>query len=199
LTTWRHAILGVDYPHRSVLDSIAELIELDVNDYLKTERPYMTHDDVHRLLSQGFSVGAHSIDHPRFGVLSMGEQYRQIFESMATVEKWFHPRQRTFAFPFSADGVQPGFFERIDREGAIETFFGTGWSLPVPGRQFIDRIPMDSMELPAKTILKDVYSYNLVSRLGGRLRPQVATERMTAGESRNHVAACKEQEAEFPQ
>ncbi len=173
LSGGNEAILRVDYSQRGLLCEIATLIELDVDDYLRTERPYVSRDDVRALIAQGFSVGAHSIDHPPFGSVPAEEQHRQAAESLTTIADWFAPPRRVFAFPFSTDGVEPEFYDRIDRDRKVDLFFGTGWRLHQPTRQVVDRIPMDSCSSrSASAILKEVYSRNWVSRIRSRLSRQ---------------------------
>jgi len=164
---------------------------------MQRARPYVTRDHVDRLIAQGFSVAAHSIDHPRFSSISLAEQHRQIDESVTNVERWFHPPRRAFAFPFSADGVQLDFFERLKREGAVEIFFGTGWNFPGQSQPIIERISMDSCEKSAKAILKDAYSRNVVSRLR-ELTCRQCARRYDGTENRREIQAIHdEQEAEI--
>jgi hypothetical protein len=54
---------------------------------------------IKRLISEGFTVGAYSIDHRFYAELSIEEQLRQTKESVNVVTQAFELNYRTFAFP----------------------------------------------------------------------------------------------------
>ena len=82
-------ILAIDYRHRHLLDKIAELMHVDFHHYLSTQRPCLSAIEVHALLDVGFTIGVHSIDHPRYASLSVGEQLEQTVVSVVSVSERF--------------------------------------------------------------------------------------------------------------
>lgn len=167
---WPLAILAVDYQRRTLLGEISLKIDLDVRDYLASARPYLDRLEVQDLIGQGFTVGAHSIDHPDFEQISESEQHRQVTQSVARINELFRPALQVFAFPFGVAGTSPGLLQRLHRDGAVDAFFGVDWRLP--GWQWplvATRIGMDAdADRPARQILAEVYAKNIVAGWRGQ-------------------------------
>jgi len=109
-----------------VLDDAAELAGLSYADYLKTERPYLAASQVQDLIRAGFSIGAHSLDHPRYSDLPLERQMAQTGESIEFLEKNFQMTRRAFAFPFVSDGVETAFYQQVFDARICEIIFCLG-------------------------------------------------------------------------
>ncbi len=119
----RRMLLSVGYRQRHVLDECAALLEVDFDDYLRTARPYLTHDEVGMLLRDGFSIGGHSVDHPLYADLSLNEQIEQTQGCMEELNERYRLPVKAFAFPFVSDGVTDSFYEQVfERQVADLTF-----------------------------------------------------------------------------
>jgi len=59
-------IRRIPYGQRNVLEEVAGLLQLDLRVFLKSQRPYVTRDQITSLIKDGFTIGGHSIDHARF-------------------------------------------------------------------------------------------------------------------------------------
>jgi peptidoglycan/xylan/chitin deacetylase (PgdA/CDA1 family) len=118
-------VLSVKYKGRDVLDQIARSFDLDFKEYLAQKRPYLSTSEIKRLISEGFTVGAHSIDHPFYAELSIEEQLCQTKESVNAVTQVFELNYRTFAFPFGDKGVSKRFFSRVLTENIVDVVFGS--------------------------------------------------------------------------
>lgn len=156
-------ILHVSYRHRDVLDHMAEILSIDFDDYLQQQRPYLTTDDLRELQSQGFTIGAHSVDHPHFDQLEEEEQIDQLLGSLQFVQQNFATQACYFAFPFGEEGVG---VERLSAHIPAPgyTFGISGIGCSHQGRH-IARIDMEQGGLSAKTILnKALLKYRLKKR-----------------------------------
>jgi len=94
-----------------------------VNDFLNKEQPYLTTAQIQSLSSQGFTIGAHSIDHPYYYEIPVAEQLRQTRESLEFVASIVNQKLRLFAFPFTDFNVSKHFFEEI--KPLVDLSFGT--------------------------------------------------------------------------
>lgn len=94
-----------------------------VNDFLNKEKPYLTTEQIQALNKQGFTFGAHSIDHPYYCDISLAEQLRQTRESIDFVSFITNQKWRLFAFPFTDFNVSANFFEEVKPN--IDLCFGT--------------------------------------------------------------------------
>ena len=163
-------ILGINYQEQAILDSIAELLEIDFNAFLKIRKPYLTVDQLKELQSKGFEIGSHSVDHPLYSGLSLDEQLMQTRNSIKWIIETFNTGYRFFSFPFIDDGVKAEFFNAIFREDPLKVNMSFG-SSGLKREQFsfhMQRIPMEKSRLGAFYYIKGEYAYYILKSLAGR-------------------------------
>jgi peptidoglycan/xylan/chitin deacetylase (PgdA/CDA1 family) len=165
-----HGLLGISYADRHLLDELALQVDVHFDEFLQNHRPYLDSTQVRSLLEQGFSFGAHSIDHPEYRFLSEGEQIRQTAESIGAITGKFGIKEKVFSFPFTDHGVKKIFFDRVfnsPQPMADLTFGGAGLkedSVP----KNIQRIPFEGTSLDAKQILGTEYLYYMIKSIFGK-------------------------------
>ena len=118
-------ILQASIHQVNVLDEIARISGFDFNDFLQRQKPYLSTSQIIQLQNRGFVVGAHSVSHPEFWLISAAEQWYEIQQSMKWLEKNIKPKIKTFAFPFSDFGVSRSILRKIHREQLCDISFGT--------------------------------------------------------------------------
>lgn len=155
---YKNALLSVDYQNRHMLDEAADLIELSFQNYLKDKKPYLSSEDIISLSRQGFSFGAHSIDHPLYRNISVEEQVRQTTESINFLKKLLPDNPGTFAFPYNDNGVRFSFYNNPEVKETIQVSFGTEGLIKDTVANNIQRIPFENRELSASSILSTEYS-----------------------------------------
>ncbi|WP_017259226.1 polysaccharide deacetylase family protein [Pedobacter arcticus] len=170
--TSREKLLNIKYSNANVLDDIAELLDLDFDSFLKSE-PYLTSEDVRWLVDKGFTVGAHSIDHPRFSEITIEDQFIQTTESLDFVRRNFNTRLNLFAFPFSDIGVSNRFFETIYERNFVDMSFGTFGLRKDKFSNNFQRIAIEEDNSSAEEILKrnclkllilNLFNQNIIKR-----------------------------------
>ena len=107
------------------LDQIAEDIGLKWEEYLDEEKPYMSMEQLKQMAEDGFTIGAHSWDHPEFWLLDEERQLEEVKESMEWLVANFNPKIKAFAFPFTDFGVSDSVFDAIHRKRLCDITFGT--------------------------------------------------------------------------
>lgn len=162
------ALLDVDYTRRDVLEPVAELLDYDLTGYLKTARPYLTSDQVRELLKEGHAIGAHSVDHPRYGALSLDEQLRQTRESVRFVTERFSLDYRALAFPSSDAGISRRFFHEMIHSGEVDLCFGNHGLLDDCVPRCIQRTTMEKTHRPAEAVLGESYARRWIKRAMGK-------------------------------
>ena len=165
-------LLQVSWKERNVLDKLAEILDVDFQDYLLKHKPYMSTEQINELIAQGFIIGAHSCSHPYYPELSAAEQVKQTVESIQYVAEQFGSENRLFSFPFTDSGLDKEFFSII--ESHVDITFGTA-ALKLDEVDFnFQRIPMElpgrkNMESVIKTeylifILKKLLNKHIIKR-----------------------------------
>src|SRR5262245_56748590 len=115
-TTVRQGLLSISYRKSYIIDELGESLGSDFENYLSNRRPYLTSEQVSELIRMGFSIGAHSVDHPLYAELSLEEQLDQTRRSMRFVRERFGLGYGAFAFPHGDRDVSARFFDQLSSE-----------------------------------------------------------------------------------
>jgi peptidoglycan/xylan/chitin deacetylase (PgdA/CDA1 family) len=166
--TVRERLLSIGYGQQTQVRSIAEILEVDLDRYVRDTRPHLSTAEIQSLLSQGFSIGSHSIDHPRYGELPLEEQLAQTRTSMRLLEERFGVSPKAFAFPHNDDGVGKEFFETIFSESTLDVAFGTSGLVAHRYPRNIQRVSMEKTPASCARILARQFTRAAYRRL----RPQ---------------------------
>ena len=119
------SIKSIRYRSRNLFDLIAESLGKSIKGFLEEREPYVTTQQVRDLLSAGFRVGAHSMNHPRYAELEVAEQLQQTRDSVRSLSDRFAFDCNAFAFPFSEVGVPQKFFDEVMKDEVYTAVFGT--------------------------------------------------------------------------
>lgn len=103
------------------LDTMARQHHINFSEY----QPYLNLEEIRSLQNDGFTIGAHSLNHPEMWLLNEEEQYRQVAESMSWVVDHFNPAIKAFSFPFTDDGLKSSLFEKLKADKITDVTFGT--------------------------------------------------------------------------
>jgi peptidoglycan/xylan/chitin deacetylase (PgdA/CDA1 family) len=148
-------IRAIPYSQKDLLNDVASLLDVDFQEYLKKNRPYLTTSELKEMQGKGFVIGAHSINHPPFTELDEPEQIRQTIESCRYVKETFQESNAYFSFPFSDEGIQDSFFQTI--KNVIDLSFGiTGIHFQNEGRH-LGRIDMEKNGRNAREIINKAF------------------------------------------
>lgn len=146
-------IRSIHYRQRQILDELGIVLECDFSSYVSSIQPYLTSEQIKNLIKMGFDIGAHSIDHPFYPELEMGDQLVQTWGSMEWLSTKFQYSCRSFAFPYDDAGISSEFFQKVFSEGNLRVTFGQGGLLHGPYPQNLPRMGMERTDLPAPQLL----------------------------------------------
>ena len=118
-------ILKAEISQVEILNEVAMLLGIDFTEFLSRKKPYLTSEQIKSLADNGFTIGAHSQNHPEFWKISEKEQIDEVKNSMNQLEKWMKPAIKAFSFPFTDDGVPASVLEAIKNEQICDITFGT--------------------------------------------------------------------------
>ncbi len=146
------------YADLDSLDELAGDLGLDWQEMLAEKKPYMSLPQIKELEQDGFTIGAHSMDHPEFWLLDAETQLEEIRESMDWVNENFSQEIKAFAFPFTDMGVPDSVFHACHEQQLIDISFGTaGLKKELMARHF-QRVAMENeRDLDARKRLKEEY------------------------------------------
>lgn len=157
-------VRNIAYRQRHVLDELGPVVGCDFATYAASVQPYLTSAQIENLMRQGFAIGAHSVDHPPYSVLSLEEQLIQTHESLSWLSNHFQYECQAFAFPFNDAGISPEFFQKAFAAGHLEVSFGTGGMHRHFFPRNLNRHTMEAPELDAPQILGREFALTLLRR-----------------------------------
>lgn len=165
-TGFHDTLLRLNFKQGDIIGEVGLTLGIDIKNYLKNIQPYLTSDQIRSLLSDGFTIGSHSRNHPRFSSLTLVEQTEQVRESLESLQKNFDPVSRAFAFPHSDSGVSVQFYNETNRYTDI--YFGTGKMIKDCIPNSIQRFSMENRHFTCEEILKQNYLLRAFGRFTGR-------------------------------
>jgi peptidoglycan/xylan/chitin deacetylase (PgdA/CDA1 family) len=118
-------ILKATILQENILDEAAEILGINFKDFLEKQKPYLTTTQILNLQSQGFSIGAHSFNHPEFWKIPEKEQMDEVKKSMNWLVEKVNPAIKAFAFPFTDSGVSLKVLKELKNEDICDVTFGT--------------------------------------------------------------------------
>ena len=115
--------LNLNYNNSYLLDEEATKLNLDFNQFLNREKPYLSLQQIKELQKKGFTFGAHSVDHPKYQDLEINQQIKQTLDSLQWIKDNLQQEFAVFSFPFYDEGISKDFFNSISKK--TDLTFGT--------------------------------------------------------------------------
>lgn len=160
------SLLQISKSQEQILDEMAVKLEIDWYDFLQNYRPYLTTNQAKELTKMGFTIGAHSLDHPEFWLISPDAQYEQIKKSMEWLQLLKQPL-KVFAFPFTDDAVPAEVFRKMYDAKICDITFGTAGLKYDTFKRHFQRFPCEATS-PLPIALKNEMAYCTLRRLSGK-------------------------------
>lgn len=139
------------------INAIGAKLEIYFEAFLEKEKPYVSSIEINEMITEGFTFGGHSFEHPNFETLSLEQQIVNVVDSTKDIQKKFNLDYTAFAFPFTDHGVSSKLFELID--GKIDVSFGTAGLKKRDYGFHLQRLPMEKTALSAESLLQSEYLY----------------------------------------
>lgn len=125
------------------LDECAAAMEVDWQDVLSSERPFLTVRQARALQSDGFSLGAHGTDHTKFAHLDDAHRRCDLRCSLDFMADTFGLDDIAFAFPHSHKGVSRQWMtDQLKDDPRLSIFFSTATYAP-NDRIMVNRVCFD--------------------------------------------------------
>ena len=147
------SILSIPYARRAMLPPLAEALQVDLDAYVRDRPPYLTSQEIAALLAAGFTIGAHSHDHPYYADLPLSQQLSQTQLSLQTLDARYGLKWKAFAFPHSDYGVEDSFFNSVFSEPLLDVTFGTAGLVAHRHPRNIERVRMEGSAASASRIM----------------------------------------------
>jgi peptidoglycan/xylan/chitin deacetylase (PgdA/CDA1 family) len=155
--------------NKHLLDELGEKIEISFVDYLEKQLPFLSLPQLKSLDKSGFSIGAHSIDHPYYDIISRDEQKVQTIESCNYIQNNLPAGPVLFSFPHSDVNLPQTFFDEIKNEKPhIDLFFGIQNQKSELNNRVLHRFNAERPDLPMNRQLNGLLMLMATRRILGR-------------------------------
>ncbi len=159
------SLMHLDYHDQSLINEIAQILEIDFDDWLSKNKPYLTTEQIKDLIKKGFGIGSHSVDHPRFRTIDLSQQKVQLENSFKFLEEKFDVSERLFSFPFGDEDVKAELFDWMYTERKCKLSFGVSGIKNDYCPFHLHRIPMDECQVEPREFIKSEYLYFMLKSI----------------------------------
>ena len=121
----QNRLFSINYNTRKVLDDLAAEVNYSFEAFLEQKKPYLSSKQIQELIDMGFTIGAHSKNHPLYSDLLFEQQIKQTTESLDVLIKKFNLTYKAFSFPHTDFKVTNDFFIKLTKEQKLDISFGT--------------------------------------------------------------------------
>lgn len=132
----KNKLLNYSIHDTKIINQLIDEHEINLNE----ADIYLNENEINKLIEQGFTIGAHSMNHPYYSDISYEDQIKETEESLDFIQKKFNLNYRIFSFPFTDHGVSEKFFKNIKADFT----FGTAGIKDDRITTNIQRLPMDN-------------------------------------------------------
>ena len=119
-------VRGLEAKEEPVIDMVAKMLGIDMKNYLQTNKPYMTREQIKELHNSSFTIGAHTRSHTKLSLLAPDQAEDEIVASARFVQEITGAERIPFSFPYSALGMDRNFLAVIrKRHPFLGLFYDT--------------------------------------------------------------------------
>ena len=152
-----------------LMDNLAKKISLSFENYLEHTRPFLTTEQLISLDERGFTIGAHSWNHPYYDQISFEEQVEQTVSSCNFVKEKTGKKRVTFSFPYSDANLSQKLFEELNKKG-IDLMFGIQNQKEELENNMVHRFNAERPGVKLDNQLKGMMLYMAIQKKLGKLK-----------------------------
>ncbi len=161
-------LLTLNYHQRGIINKILGQEQIEIDEFLSSQKPYLTTKQVKDLINQGFQIGGHSVDHPHFKDISYEDQQIQFEMCFSKLQDLFNIKKRYFSFPFSDENVSSQYYDWMFDSQNCSLSFGISGLKHDYSKYHLHRIPFEQDNMTAEEILKWQYTYYILKSFMGK-------------------------------
>lgn len=155
---FKKKIISIKYADREKVNEVLDYLNLDIEMYLQTEKPYISKSQIQEMMDAGFYFGGHTMNHPPLHQLSHEEQKKEIIDSIQWLKQNFGIKYSFFAFPFSDKLISKKLLQELfEFDKDLKVFGNSGLKKDMDHR-IIQRF---SLENPHKDTERQIVTENL--------------------------------------
>ncbi|WP_308993856.1 polysaccharide deacetylase family protein [Mariniflexile litorale] len=155
---FKKKFINIKFSEREKVNDVLDLLKIDIRDYLKEQKVYISKEQIQEMLDDGFYFGGHTMSHPPLIQLSQEEQTLEIINSIDWLKQNFNINYSLFAFPFSDRAISKKVLEKLFEYDPNVKIFGNSGLKKDMDKRIIQRF---SLENPNKETEKQIVTENM--------------------------------------
>ena len=160
---------GIKQDQQSLLDDLAARIGYSFEAYLKKQQPFLTSVQVKELDKLGFTIGAHSWNHPYYDLLNVESQLWETVASADYVSDMVAAPHRFFSFPHYDNRLPQSFFNQLSQaDSKIDLLFGTQNQKLELQNKTVHRFNSERPEIGIRSQVNGILMYCIMQKAFGR-------------------------------
>ncbi len=141
LVNW---VLGIGHTDSKALNDLCRHLQINVDEFIEQQQPYMSSDQIRQLDRDGFTIGAHGLSHRKMTNIPASELEEEIVSACEFISKLTGKPQVPFAFPWTGIGINRKLLADIRmRNPVVGLYFDTG-ELSVDASHIVHRVSGDA-------------------------------------------------------
>lgn len=159
---------NIKYSDRYKINEVLDILKINIKDYLKQHKPYISTEQIKEMIDEGFYFGGHTMSHAPLNQLSFEEQKAEIINSIEWLKSHFNINYSLFAFPFSDKTVSKKLlFELFAYDKNILLFGNSGLKKDCDER-IIQRFSFENPKKKAEKQVVAEHVYKFLYKLIGK-------------------------------
>ncbi|MEP6711836.1 MAG: polysaccharide deacetylase family protein [Ferruginibacter sp.] len=154
-----------------MLDELAKKINYSFVDFLKNQRPFLTTENLISLKKRGFTIGAHSMNHPYYENLNLPEQVAQTVDSCNYVQQNTGINKQYFSFPYSDEHLQQNLFNELKKTN-VDLLFGIQNQKEELNNKMLHRFNAERPFVTLDKQIKGILLMTAINKLRGKNKVQ---------------------------
>jgi peptidoglycan/xylan/chitin deacetylase (PgdA/CDA1 family) len=154
--------------NQHLTDELAAILQISFTDYLVQKKPFLTTQQTIELSNSGFTIGAHSWDHPYYDLIADEDKLSQTARSMNFVAEQFHQPIKTFSFPHFDNNLPQSFFNHLKQQSNIDLFFGIQNQKFELHNKMLHRFNAERPDMPMSKQMKGVLLLMILRQFAGK-------------------------------
>lgn len=122
VTGIKNSLLAIRNEDKAFIDKLLTIAEFDIEEYLKSNQPYLTSPQISEMIKSGYYFGGHTQDHLRLKDMSAKEQEDRIVDSANDISRRFNLDYKLSSLPHNDDGISQEVFKKVSKQ--VDYLFG---------------------------------------------------------------------------
>ena len=163
---------NIQFNENDKIDAIAKILNINFDEYLLTEKPYITKNQIQEMINDGFYFGGHTMSHAPLQQLDFEQQKAEILNSINWLKLNFGIKYSLFAFPYTDKNISKKMINSLlEYDKKIIIFGNSGLKKDIDTR-IIQRFSLENPnENPGRKIVTEHF-YKCYNKLIGKYNIQ---------------------------